>query len=1035
MNKANDNDWLNMHSDTNDEFKDFDVSHIPMEPRTTKGAITVQLVAPVAKIQQETTMENEAPGRNLENSRAELDMRAIKSTTTCSIPAITTQSKQDPCFERMQRDLNSPSAFLRARAIRALKSPSKAAYTQFDVPHEEQSIITTEERNPPAEPTLADILKDVIVYVEVRSGVDNRSEGVKTVIAKMGAQVNDRLLRTTTHVVFKDGLLSTYKKACSWNVPVVSILWIEACKMHRKLCPPEMFPISNKHLYEYPELFPKLSRVRCIQPGAELNRRPRKRVGGTPTGSKDVEREKTAIKKANTTSETTTPTSTPTSRQKKDITHFFKPLSLTKQIHAICDEASAESPATKLLNRISSGQFTPVQTASKQKQEHVDDNGSGDSPNVQPPNKPRTKRSLSFAETRSEGPMTRRRSSVGLAPVTTPAPMTRRSSSLHVFNNTLDNKTVDGETIPEPRLTRRRSLMSLGTNSVVEPSTPKVCKKPSVQSIAEETLAEPVVKNVTNCMEMSLEVSVEQSAAIVPKQRATVYTLESMEISNVHCRSVFTSSTDLANLDTPAKGSDRNLLTNVMTQTSIHSTDGEHTPVPVFSSTRLPGSAPSRRSIYSVDIELINERINSINKSSQRRSLAMMQQDNLPPTLNKSSRDTPLAVAQPSTVDANHTNNNTAEVTPSQPKMRKLFTPNEEIIFSPPKSCKKSRPSLCATMPNSSTNKRRRTLAAAPATPSTDYKKKEVANTMNGSGDEAMLKAIQLKTLGRRSTLDFEQANSGKAPPPTENIVQSNNEDAKATDEDNDTTERFMTPVGSEEKITANTEEKPPPKKRRRISRTLVHTNMHQEQIQVIHQAIRKIRGVRLDPTVGPRTTHLISLEPRRTLNLLRGLMRGVWIVTYNWILDSVRAGKWVNEEAYELTSFSRAVEICRTERQAFGVHYRCELFRYMESFYVSSLCRPVHFNNMKELLLLGGATLTENRYKAKYVIGDKRRAEDDRIYLSPYWVLDSISAMQIQKFGKYIMKSAIVTPVGIIYENPQEMRITYQDPEFIIDK
>lgn len=67
----------------------------------------------------------------------------------------------------------------------------------------------------------------------------------------------------------------------------------------------------------------------------------------------------------------------------------------------------------------------------------------------------------------------------------------------------------------------------------------------------------------------------------------------------------------------------------------------------------------------------------------------------------------------------------------------------------------------------------------------------------------------------------------------------------------------------------------------------------------------------------------------------------------------------------------------------------------------------------------MGGAKLTENRYKAKFIVGDKRRAEDDRIYLSPLWVLDSISAMQVQRFGKYLMKSAIVTPFGIRYEDP----------------
>jgi len=59
-------------------------------------------------------------------------------------------------------------------------------------------------------------------------------------------------------VVFKDGLLSTYKKAAEWKIPVVSILWIEACKVQRKICDPSKFPISNIRMYEFPELFGKI---------------------------------------------------------------------------------------------------------------------------------------------------------------------------------------------------------------------------------------------------------------------------------------------------------------------------------------------------------------------------------------------------------------------------------------------------------------------------------------------------------------------------------------------------------------------------------------------------------------------------------------------------------------------------------------------------------------------------------------------------------------------------------------------------------
>lgn len=64
--------------------------------------------------------------------------------------------------------------------------------------------------------------------------------------------------RNTTHVIFKDGLQSTYNKAKTWQIPLVSILWMEACKKHQVVMDTKDFPISNIYKYENPELFPKM---------------------------------------------------------------------------------------------------------------------------------------------------------------------------------------------------------------------------------------------------------------------------------------------------------------------------------------------------------------------------------------------------------------------------------------------------------------------------------------------------------------------------------------------------------------------------------------------------------------------------------------------------------------------------------------------------------------------------------------------------------------------------------------------------------
>ncbi|BFG04956.1 uncharacterized protein DMAD_03805 [Drosophila madeirensis] len=993
----------------------------------------------------------------------------------------TPTSVQAGRLARLQNDLNSPSATLRVRAMRALKSPANTAYNVFDVSHTEQNIISADERNPKASPSLPEILSPVVVYVEVRSGNDNRSDGVKTIIAKMGAQVNDRLLRNTTHVVFKDGLLSTYKKAMEWKIPVVSILWIEACKVQRRICEPEKFPISNLHKYEYPELYGKITRVRCMQPGSELNKRPPKRPA-TPTSTTD---------KGPASDSKRTAFATPTNTAKNDISRFFKALNHNKQLVA---EEAAESPATKLLNRISNGNYTPLRLGTPAKPA-----GSGlqgpDIPqkSVDTSNdKPQAQKSLNFngAAGTDEPPQPAkprpRRSTAEPTPVTTPVRTSRRRSSAHVpMTSKADVAQPAAEPEPEPRMTRRRSTahiamasnevatpprqprpprrcssahihMASSTDAAAEPEPRMARRRSSAHSLQTSNAdapppaeAEPQLKHRRSSMHTARASNADAAPSPQPEARVThrrsLLLPAAKEPQELAPKNVFASiAEELAPIDEPAgdasnlndpnktnfvqnsleisvempsqvlhradkRGTlytsermdiskeyqDENVPLNVTARKSLYNstmqTSGlldEHSTPPLFSSTRLTSSWSStnvkrRRTIFNLDMDVINEGIDRLN-SSHRLSLVLANQAEL-----GECGKTVVTTEAP----------RTEEIPPSEPKRRRLFTPNEVVVVSPPKSSKKQRLSLSGNnaTKNASAKKNRRRSLAVPVCSSSDF-----------------------SCLGAH----------------VEHV---------------ESTDKFLTPeasvdgfndVETSSKIQlAEVAKSASSNRRSSVIRTLVHTNMHHGQVQVIQKAIRRLRGMRLDPTVTKRTTHLVSLEPRRTLNLLRGLMRGVWIVDYDWILESLRVGKWVNEEKYELKKFSRAVEICRTERQAFGMHYHCELFRYMETFHVSSLCRPIEFNNMKELLLLGGAKLTENRFKAKYIIGDKRRAVDDRVYLTPYWVLDSITSMQIQKFGKYLMKSAIVTPSGIRYDDPMA-RLTaprtdynFIDPPLVMDK
>lgn len=68
---------------------------------------------------------------------------------------------------------------------------------------------------------------DVVAYVEVRSGNDNRSGCIVKELTQLGAEVVPKFTQEVTHVIFKDGKKSTLDKAKKKGVHLVSVLWVD----------------------------------------------------------------------------------------------------------------------------------------------------------------------------------------------------------------------------------------------------------------------------------------------------------------------------------------------------------------------------------------------------------------------------------------------------------------------------------------------------------------------------------------------------------------------------------------------------------------------------------------------------------------------------------------------------------------------------------------------------------------------------------------------------------------------------------------
>ncbi|KAM7342186.1 microcephalin isoform 2-T2 [Cochliomyia hominivorax] len=1024
---------------------------------------------------------------------------------------------------RIQRDLDSPSAAARMKALRALKSPTKSAYTQFDIPEAEQSL------HLPEPPSLQEIMRNIVVYVEVRSGEDNRSAGVRKVIEALGARVNLGLNRDTTHVVFKDGLLSTFKKATQMNIPIVSILWIEACKNQRRICDPKDYPISNLDRYENPELYAKMKRVKSMQPDSECNKRIRVKTGGTPKDSTPTQ--KTGNLKKTSTLIGGTPTSS-TNKKKTDISQFFKKLegatpTSTAKLNGGDSNHIPESPATLLLNRINSECYTPLNELKKkaidckenEKEkpgETINDkvsNGTGGGGVG-------AKKSLDFLQVESSPKVTQendikittsgnRRSSVLMQQnsvveieasvdfsssvtirrgkqrrhssmasneldtatsclntmtisVTTPTKSNRRRSSLHTprdmsvitetpdkFNNIApileENNEMEQQQKEKPpkSVTKRRTLYNVKTmeqTELLSENTNKDLETPNKKSTRRRTLYN------TKTMETS-DINPELSHNSV--KRRTCYSVKSLEQTEEETETKKTLSIDSTNMDeiktsttttnkletktsrrktvyggetstvsavyspnrietsgvclTPTNfqtgrviasstlledsGNRSHLIAtppaDATTGKLLEETEQCVTPL-IFSSTRQPGN--KRRTLFDVSMDIITQRLQCINQSA-RRSLApptpsaeIINTDNITPVDNKNSNNllqqtTPHSSSETLNECTNLNDGVTTKATTESntlKKKRKLFMPNELLATPTPAPAKTTvsetpteitDPSLTSnkTGNSNSVQKRRRTLMpiSQPQLPTLVTLKDSSASATN--------------VRKRRSTLDFEQIQNIKTKTQTKESSSTSSSTANQT------------------------------KSKTKKSPVLVYTNMHQQQIEVIREAINQLGSFTLESNVTDITTHLVSLEPRRTLNLLKALTRGLWILDYNWIEESLKAGQWLAEEAYELRNFSKGVEISRSERQAFGNNYKCDLFHKFGAFYVSSQCSPINKESMRELIVLCGGRVVNTRQKARYIIGDSNRTLEDKFYLTPFWILDSITQMQIQKVNKYM--------------------------------
>ncbi|KAK0094907.1 hypothetical protein PV326_009652 [Microctonus aethiopoides] len=176
----------------------------------------------------------------------------------------------------------------------------------------------------------------------------------------------------------------------------------------------------------------------------------------------------------------------------------------------------------------------------------------------------------------------------------------------------------------------------------------------------------------------------------------------------------------------------------------------------------------------------------------------------------------------------------------------------------------------------------------------------------------------------------------------------------------------------------------------------IVSTGLCNRDKNLVKDMVKTLGGATMEFSVTRKTTHIVTTGVR-TINLLRGIIRGCWLVKFDWIKDSVEAGKWLPAEKYEIDHFSKAVKENRRDREIFGNSYVPDLFATCGLIYIEdNTTTPKEI--LKELIRTAGGLIIEEPKKSRIIIGRNGIKEN--------WILDSITTGELQSIESYESKN-----------------------------
>ena len=192
-----------------------------------------------------------------------------------------------------------------------------------------------------------------------------------------------------------------------------------------------------------------------------------------------------------------------------------------------------------------------------------------------------------------------------------------------------------------------------------------------------------------------------------------------------------------------------------------------------------------------------------------------------------------------------------------------------------------------------------------------------------------------------------------------------------------------------------------------------VATSCGKDDLNLVKQVVAHLGKHKVAREVTRNTSHVIVGDDRRTVNLLKGILFGCWVVRKEWVLKCLEEGYYLDEEPHEASDTFPAVARCRVERQSFGDAYKSTLFKQAGKIFFSKRCKMPHAD-LTALLALGGGKLAATARSAAVIVGERKlnvswrsstpmsRGSADAECVDEKWFLDSIQDYEVKSVDSY---------------------------------